>query len=282
MNNPSKILCCVDSSSIFKRCVTITGWAFCPDTVISQMILSFPNGRIYILGTPNLDSPDVAAVRGPKASHCRFDEQVLISEPNEDILNAELIIRASNGASHVEKLHCQLTNAFDIATMQDLAEDEYFKMIDSMHHRFINRDEPYHTVFRDFISLSMQVSSPSILEIGSRNVSGVTRRDLFPHCGDYVGFDVLAGEGVDVVGDAHQLAKFFPMEHFDFIYSISVFEHLLCPWKVVLEMNTVMKLGGYVFVSTHPVWPEHEVPWDFWRFPGNGFHSLFNQYTGFR
>lgn len=71
------------------------------------------------------------------------------------------------------------------------------------------------------------------------------------------------------------------MEHFDFVYSISVFEHLLFPWKAVLEINKVMKPEGYVFVSTHPVWPAHELPWDFWRFPRNGFHALFNQYTGF-
>ena len=23
------------------------------------------------------------------------------------------------------------------------------------------------------------------------------------------------------------------------------------------------------------------MPWDFWRFPQNGFHALFNEYTGF-
>jgi hypothetical protein len=42
-----------------------------------------------------------------------------------------------------------------------------------------------------------------------------------------------------------------------------------------------MKTNGYLFISTHPVWPAHEMPWDFWRFPINGFHALFNKYTGF-
>ncbi|MBL6996157.1 MAG: hypothetical protein ISR66_19975 [Desulfobacula sp.] len=49
----------------------------------------------------------------------------------------------------------------------------------------------------------------------------------------------------------------------------------------VLEINKVMKTGGYLFLSTHPVWPTHELPWDFWRFPCNGFHALFNRCTGF-
>lgn len=159
----------------------------------------------------------------------------------------------------------------------------YFKIIDVMHRPFVERaaEDPFHAVFGDFISLSQQVHSPSILEIGSRNVTGITHRGLFPRCEDYVGFDVLAGDGVDIVGDAHKLSESCPLEHFDFVYSVSVFEHLLFPWKVVLEINKIMKTGGYMFLSTHPVWPTHELPWDFWRFPCNGFDALFNQYTGF-
>ncbi|MEO7916523.1 MAG: methyltransferase domain-containing protein, partial [Dokdonella sp.] len=78
-----------------------------------------------------------------------------------------------------------------------------------------------------------------------------------------------------------KLSGCFPSEHFDYIYSVSVFEHLLFPWKAVLEINKVLKTGGHVFLSTHPVWPAHELPWDFWRFPHNGLHALFNKFTGF-
>jgi SAM-dependent methyltransferase len=167
--------------------------------------------------------------------------------------------------------------------MKDNARKLYFKIIDVLHYPFIKRgaDDPFHAIFREFISLIKQEPSPSILELGSRNGAGITRRNLFPHSIEYVGFDILPGDGVDIVGDAHKLSESFPDEHFDFIYSISVFEHLLFPWKVVLEINKVMRLKGYVFVATHPAWPAHELPWDFWRFPRNGFHALFNQYTGF-
>ncbi|MBL6996159.1 hypothetical protein [Desulfobacula sp.] len=110
-----------------------------------------------------------------------------------------------------------------------------FKVINALHRPFVKQgaEDPYHEVFRDFISLSKQTPSPSILEIGSRNVTGITRREWFPHCIDYVGFDVLAGDDVDIVGDAHKLSENCPSEHFDFVYSISVFEHLLFPWKAV-------------------------------------------------
>lgn len=167
--------------------------------------------------------------------------------------------------------------------MKDYAKTLYFKIIDVMHHPFVQRgaDDPYHVVFREFISLSERASCPTILEIGSRNVSGVTRRELFSFCDDYVGFDILPGDGVDLIGDAHKLSDNFPSEHFDFVYSMSVFEHLVFPWKAVLEINKVTKLGGHVYISTHPSWPGHELPWDFWRFPRNGFHALFNRFTGF-
>jgi hypothetical protein len=60
----------------------------------------------------------------------------------------------------------------------------YFKMIDYLHRPLVRRgaEDPYHVIFRDFISLTQQAASPSILEIGSRNVTGTQLRDQFAHC----------------------------------------------------------------------------------------------------
>ena len=63
--------------------------------------------------------------------------------------------------------------------------------------------------------------------------------------------------------------------------AVSVFEHLVFPWKVVLEVNRVLRVGGVVLVTTHPMWPAHELPWDFWRYPAGAFTGLFNRHTGF-
>lgn len=143
-------------------------------------------------------------------------------------------------------------------------------------------DDPVTQVFEEFLELTRGSESSSILELGSRNVSGHTRRHLFDHCDAYTGFDVREGENVDVTGDAHKLSSVFEPNQFDFIFSFSVFEHLLFPWKVALEFNKILKPGGYVYIQTHPAWPEHEMPWDFWRFPKSGFHALFNEHTGFQ
>ncbi len=168
-------------------------------------------------------------------------------------------------------------------TLVGYAKALYFKFIDLLHLPFVKKGEadPYHILHNKFLSMGNLFKSPTVLEIGSRNVSGILRRNLFSNCKEFIGFDILSGEGVDVIGDVHNLSKYFKTDYFDIVYSISVFEHLLFPWKAVLEINKVMKIGGLLHVSTHPVWPEHEMPWDFWRFPKNGFHALFNKYTGF-
>lgn len=159
----------------------------------------------------------------------------------------------------------------------------YFKLLDLLHRPFVaNSDkDPYPEVFQVFRQRVEQMPSAEILEIGSRQVLTGTHRQHFTDCARYVGFDVHDGEGVDVVGDAHRLSDYFPDQRFDACFSVSVFEHLLFPWKVVLEINKVLKPGGLVYVSTHPTWPEHEAPWDFWRYPHRSFSALFNKHTGF-
>jgi SAM-dependent methyltransferase len=159
----------------------------------------------------------------------------------------------------------------------------YFRVIGALHRPFVRRGagDPYHALFQEFVAQVQAMTRPAILEIGSRNVTGVTRRGLFPHASESVGFDILSGPGVDVVGDAHRLTDHFPADRFDVVFALSVFEHLLFPWKAVIEINKVMKPGGLVFVTTHPAWPSHELPWDFWRFQPSAFQALFHRATGF-
>jgi SAM-dependent methyltransferase len=119
-----------------------------------------------------------------------------------------------------------------------------------------------------------------VLDIGGRARSGVARRQHFPDV-DYTVLDILPGDNVDIVGDAHELSRFFPPEHFGAIFSVSVFEHILVPWKVVLEINKVMKTGGIGLISTHQTLGLHDLPWDFWRYSEHCWPALFNEQTGF-
>ncbi|GEJ59258.1 class I SAM-dependent methyltransferase [Anaeromyxobacter diazotrophicus] len=140
--------------------------------------------------------------------------------------------------------------------------------------------EPCHAVFQHFIESVNALQRPRVLEIGSRARSGNVQTHHFKDA-DYVGFDVVPGENVQVVGDAHDLSAYFPAESFDAAFAVSVFEHLAMPWKVVLELNRVLKPGGLVCVFTHPTYPPHDRPWDFWRYAPEAFEVLFGAPTGF-
>ena len=86
---------------------------------------------------------------------------------------------------------------------------------------------------------------PSVLEIGSREVTGAStaRRDYAD--ADYVGFDYYPGRNVDVTGDVHRLSSYFePEKKFDLVFSFASFEHFAMPWIVALEVAKMMKVGG--------------------------------------
>jgi 2-polyprenyl-3-methyl-5-hydroxy-6-metoxy-1,4-benzoquinol methylase len=133
----------------------------------------------------------------------------------------------------------------------------------------------------DFFSKLHTKSTGRFLEIGSRARSGNIRKNLVPKNWSYTGFDIIEGANVDVVGDAHRISQLLPEEKFDGVATFSVLEHILMPWKFVIEVNKVLNIGAIGFFSTHQSWPLHDVPWDFWRFSDNTWAALLNRDTGF-
>lgn len=136
-----------------------------------------------------------------------------------------------------------------------------------------------HQMYSRFIDLSKHKGG-KILEIGARERTSKPQRPLFLPDLEYVGFDIAKGPSVDVVGDAHHLSKYVA-PGFNSVFSRSTFEHLLMPWKVVLEINKVLNDGGLVYTECHQAWPVHEEPWDFLRFSKDAWHGFFNRHTGF-
>jgi len=135
-------------------------------------------------------------------------------------------------------------------------------------------------LFEEFRAEANRVQG-KVLEIGSRQVcqGGQSKRSLFPDC-SYVGFDYYGDGNTDIVGDAHELSKFFGRE-FDAVFSLAVLEHFAMPWVVAAEINKVLKVGGLTFHSTHFAFPLHERPWDFWRYTDQALRVLFAPPLGF-
>jgi hypothetical protein len=234
----------LDRFSILNRAVVFEGWA-------NEAEIEIYYGHIRLnLSLASVKRPDLVPLFGKDAEGWGFAACATL--PTNEIDRTKLRVRLSQGIPSAS-----------IDTFGAASDDVFTQMVDAF--RAAVAQEPY----------------PSLLEIGSRTRSGNAYRDWFPEKLDYVGMDVHAGPNVDVVGDAHHLSRCVN-RRFDFMFSISTFEHLLMPWKVALEMNKALNDGGKALIISHGSWPLHDEPWDFLRFSKESWHGIFNVHTGFR
>ncbi|KQV80220.1 hypothetical protein ASD15_15235 [Massilia sp. Root351] len=133
---------------------------------------------------------------------------------------------------------------------------------------------------QQFLQHVNEAGKIKLLDIGGRARSGVLRADDFSTVETTV-IDIVSDTGVDIVVDAHNMSSKLNKDEFDACMCISVFEHLIMPWKVVLEVNKVMKTGGVFLVATHQTVGLHDMPWDYYRFSDSAWDGLFNKFTGF-
>ena len=122
--------------------------------------------------------------------------------------------------------------------------------------------------------------SPKVLDIGGRARSGFLLSEHLLGC-DVTVLNIRADAEVDVVADIHSMTDALGEERFDFLISVSVFEHLVMPWKAALEINKVLKHGGVALIQTHQTVGMHDLPWDYFRFSDESWKGLFNVATGF-
>ncbi|MBW1820036.1 MAG: methyltransferase domain-containing protein [Deltaproteobacteria bacterium] len=141
---------------------------------------------------------------------------------------------------------------------------------------------PPSAAFRRFFE-SARNTRGTVVELGARSVapgrSGL--RDRFKNAEQFIGVDLYEDANVDVVADAHYLSRHIPIESVDILFSLSVIEHLQCPWLAAAEINRVLRVGGEVFINAPHSWPVHEAPNDFWRFSDEGLKVLFGSSLGF-
>lgn len=106
--------------------------------------------------------------------------------------------------------------------------------------------------------------APSVLEVGSYDENGSVR-NLFGAWANYTGIDMRDGPGVDVVTLAHDIS--FDPGYFDIVISTETLEHDSQFWLSLMEMNRVLKMGGYMLLTMRGNgFPQHGFPCDYWRF----------------
>lgn len=235
--------------------IFLSGWAFFDSCVVKKISYASANGPWKAVEFDTVPSEDVAkAHQNDIAKNVRFFIRIVDKSLLDDVLGTRLKFQ-----SGLQSRECAL-----------------------LHMHGIQRG-PYKTFVPDFFKDYVVGSNiKTALEIGSRARSGVNNRDTYlPKEIEFTGVDVLEGECVDVVCDAHQLSDHVEADKYDLVYSLNVFEHLLMPWKVVLEINKVMRKGGVIMIFTHHAFPLHDLPWDYFRFSDNAWYSMFNKATGF-
>lgn len=125
------------------------------------------------------------------------------------------------------------------------------------------------------------VAGKRILEVGAFNVNGSARaivEALEP--AEYIGTDIQAGAGVDVVIDAEELLDRYAPESFDGLISTEMLEH--CgDWRRVIEvMKRLVKPYGWLLLTTRSRgFPYHEHPIDHWRFEVADMQAIFADFT---
>ena len=118
-----------------------------------------------------------------------------------------------------------------------------------------------------------------ILEIGSKDYGNTPDyREFFPDK-EYIGADLFAGKGVDLVMDlsssAEEVSSKAGGRKFKTIICFSVLEHCKDVFGVAKNLENLLEKDGLLFVSVPFSWEYHAFPDDYWRFTPSGIRTLF-------
>lgn len=112
------------------------------------------------------------------------------------------------------------------------------------------------------------VASKTVCEVGAYNVNGTVRPFIEDHEPEsYLGVDIEAGPGVDLVADVGALPEQFP-EGFGLVVSTEMLEHVADWREAIRSLVRLVAPGGSLAISTRsPGFPYHPYPIDCWRYP---------------
>lgn len=119
-----------------------------------------------------------------------------------------------------------------------------------------------------------------ILNIGSGLNNGVGYRlwnnlkyDKF----NLINLDIIPGENVQVVADAHNLP--FKKSEFDSVIIQSTLEHVKNPIKVISESYRVLKQSGFIYIEVPFLQGVHGDPDDYQRYTLSGLKELLHDFN---
>jgi SAM-dependent methyltransferase len=117
-----------------------------------------------------------------------------------------------------------------------------------------------------------------VLEVGSRDYGNTSSFRDFYRQSEYVGVDLSAGKGVDVVADLTGGIGSLTPNYFALAICCSVLEHVHKPWLMAENISRLIRPGGRLYISVPWVWRYHPYPDDYFRYSFRGVKSLFDQF----
>lgn len=242
----------VDRWSFMEGTLHVSGHGFSRTRETTGVRLILADGSRVPLAGFRLPSPDATLRWGPDAAACRIEATVPLAGGEPAAIAAQLEFVFADGSREIVRDR----------SLEDAAD-------------------PVTRIIATFVSMLHAMPPGHILEVGSRNRTGDSRRGYVPDGWRYTGTDIVDGENVDAAGDIHEASTFLPHGRFDAMMSFSVFEHLLMPWKAAVELNCLLRPGAIGLIVAPQTWPLHEEPWDYFRFSRHAWKALFNASTGY-
>jgi SAM-dependent methyltransferase len=92
----------------------------------------------------------------------------------------------------------------------------------------------------------------------------------------YIGIDLKRSKHVDVVGDVQKLP--FKDCSFDAILCTQVMQYITSPKMLLEEIYRILKDGGFLFLSTHGVWPVED-NFMLWRWTDSGLQKMLDRFS---
>ncbi len=113
-----------------------------------------------------------------------------------------------------------------------------------------------------------EIENKRILEVGSFDVNGSLRLLIEAYKpAEYIGADIAAGPGVDVICDVTRLAEKFGEKSFDMVVATELIEHVKDWRRAIHNIKVVCKPNGVILITTRsPGFVYHGYPYDFWRY----------------
>jgi len=130
---------------------------------------------------------------------------------------------------------------------------------------------------REVVKYALKYISGKTLDLGAG--SAKYRSIINKKASEYITFDMVEGDNVDIVGNVLDLP--FEKESFDSVISTQVLEHVEKPWVMIEEIYRILKKDGICILTAPFLQPYHADPSDYFRYTVEGMRSLFKN-QGFK